>query len=196
MIDIDTEIEYDCITNKSIFLYFDLPVIENEIKYIYELFRKRQKIASICNRVFYLKGQKPTERSSKSKNKSEVISANKEKCEKRYKIYQRLLRRIYDGVRRKIAYKMGHTEELIGCRIEFFIGYIGNLFTKGMSWDNYGEWHFDHIKPCISFNLDSIESQKECFNYLNIRPLWATNDIARKYGESEDYIGNLNRKKY
>lgn len=73
--------------------------------------------------------------------------------------------------------------------------YIESLFTKGMCWNNYGihGWHIDHIKPCSSFDLTIPKQQEECFHYTNLRPLWATTEIAMKYGESEDYVGNLNK---
>lgn len=43
--------------------------------------------------------------------------------------------------------------ELIDCSIEFLKEFIASKFTEGMSWDNYGEWHLDHIRPCSSFDL-------------------------------------------
>ena len=57
--------------------------------------------------------------------------------------------KICNNLRRRVA----HTMELIGCSIEFLKEYIANKFTEGMSWDNYGEWHLDHIRPCSSFDL-------------------------------------------
>ena len=35
-----------------------------------------------------------------------------------------------------------------------------------MTWDNYGEWHIDHIKPCASFDLTCPIQQKLCFLQL------------------------------
>ena len=53
-----------------------------------------------------------------------------------------------------------------------------------MSWDNYGEWHVDHIMPINyflkNFDFNDVEIQKECFNYKNLQPLWAT-DNQKKY---------------
>jgi hypothetical protein len=53
------------------------------------------------------------------------------------------------------------------------------MFTEGMSWDNYGEWHIDHILPCSSFDLADIEQQKICFNYKNLQPLWAEDNLRK-----------------
>lgn len=89
------------------------------------------------------------------------------------------------------------SSELIGCSIDFFKEYIESKFTKGMTWENWGlyGWHIDHIIPCASFDLSNLEQQKLCFNYSNMQPLWATTEIAMKYGEGPEYIGNLEKSK-
>jgi hypothetical protein len=48
-----------------------------------------------------------------------------------------------------------------------------------MSFENYGEWVVDHIRPCASFNLINIDEQKECFNYKNLQPLWALDNLQK-----------------
>ena len=48
-----------------------------------------------------------------------------------------------------------------------------------MSWDNYGDWHIDHIIPCAAFDLTDIEQQKKCFNYKNLQPLWAEENLKK-----------------
>lgn len=69
--------------------------------------------------------------------------------------------------------------ELIGCSISFLRGYLEAKFTEGMSWDNHGEWHIDHIKPCASFNLLDDEEQQKCFHYKNLQPLWAQENLSK-----------------
>ena len=61
---------------------------------------------------------------------------------------------------------------LLGCSIEQFKNYIEKQFKKGMTWNNYGKWELDHIKPWCSFDLTYPEQQKQCFNYSNTQPLW------------------------
>lgn len=53
--------------------------------------------------------------------------------------------------------------------------HIERQFTKGMTWDNMGEWHLDHIVPVASFNFSSAEDDefKACFALANLRPMWA-----------------------
>ena len=59
-----------------------------------------------------------------------------------------------------------------------------------MTWENHGgghygkrEWHIDHIKPVDYFikNMDFtlLEVQMECFNLLNLQPLWATDNLTK-----------------
>lgn len=47
-----------------------------------------------------------------------------------------------------------------------------------MAWDNYGEWHIDHRKPCASFDL-SKEEIKRCFHYTNLQPMWAKDNQSK-----------------
>jgi len=75
--------------------------------------------------------------------------------------------------------KSAATLELIGCSSKELRCYIESLFTKGMSWDNYGKWHIDHILPCNSFDLTLESEQRKCFNYKNLQPLWAKDNLRK-----------------
>lgn len=53
------------------------------------------------------------------------------------------------------------------------------LFEPGMSWDNRGEWHIDHIKPVCIFIREG-ETDPAVINALsNLRPLWAEENLSR-----------------
>ena len=73
--------------------------------------------------------------------------------------------------------KKAKTENILGCTIEEFRNYIESKFTKGMSLDNYGKWHLDHIKPLA---LAKTEEEIVSLNhYTNFQPLWAADNIAK-----------------
>ena len=71
------------------------------------------------------------------------------------------------------------TKRLLGCSLEELIIFIEKKFKKDMSWDNYGKWHVDHIKPISKFDLTDKEEQKKCFHYSNLQPLWAIENLKK-----------------
>ena len=75
--------------------------------------------------------------------------------------------------------KSEHLKDVLGCSIKFFKEYLQKQFKRGMSWDNWGKWHIDHIRPCVSFDLSRPEEQARCFHYTNLRPLWAIDNLKR-----------------
>jgi len=83
--------------------------------------------------------------------------------------------------------KEGHTIDLLGYSAIDLKNHISHLFTDGMSWNNYGEWHIDHIKRVSEFDKGTRPSIVNALS--NLRPLWATtreiNGVV--------YEGNLNR---
>ncbi len=80
--------------------------------------------------------------------------------------------------------KCDKTIKLIGCSIVFYKEYIESLFLPNMSWKNHGlgkgKWHLDHILPCELFDFTDPRQQFICFNYKNMQPLWADNNINQK----------------
>ena len=75
--------------------------------------------------------------------------------------------------------KNKRTMEYVGCDIDTLRTHLESQFTEGMSWENQGEWHIDHRRPCASFNLDNEEEQYMCFHYTNLQPLWGTENLEK-----------------
>lgn len=95
-----------------------------------------------------------------------------------YKISQNIRARIWCClfVQKKGTKKYFSVKELVGCDYDYMNRYLESLWQEGMSWENYGEWEIDHIKPCASFDLINPEEQKKCFNWRNMQPLWRSDN--------------------
>lgn len=93
----------------------------------------------------------------------------------KYRAMMALHCRLYMAVKEKT----GKTMELTGCSKEELITHLESKFTQGMTWENYGAWHIDHIRPCASFNLEDPGEQKKCFHWTNLQPLWAVDNIRK-----------------
>ena len=94
-----------------------------------------------------------------------------------YKLLVRCRTRIYQALKGYVKSK--RTVSLIGCPVEYLKHHLEEQFQEGMSWDNYGKWHVDHIRPCASFNFSNESEQLECFNYTNLQPLWAEDNMKK-----------------
>jgi hypothetical protein len=115
------------------------------------------------------------------KNKDKINETRRKTLQKRrdedpkYRAMMALHCRLYMAVKEKTR----KTMELTGCSKEDLINHLESKFTEGMTWENYGKWHIDHIHPCASFNLEDPEEQKRCFHWTNLQPLWAIDNIRK-----------------
>ena len=114
-------------------------------------------------------------------NRMSISRRNRKKTNPNYKIACNLRSRMSAVIKRMKNKKMANSMELIGCSAAFLKEYLEQRFKSGMTWDNYSltGWHIDHIKPCSSFDLSSPESQKLCFHYTNLQPLWAFENLSK-----------------
>jgi hypothetical protein len=124
----------------------------------------------------YWKDKKRT-RTREQKNKMNKRLKERRENDPVYKISSNCRVRFRNGL--KGNPKSAKTEALIGCSFEFLKDYLESKFSSGMSWENYGEWHIDHIKPISKFNLLCPEEQKKCFHYTNLQPLWAKDNFKK-----------------
>lgn len=65
--------------------------------------------------------------------------------------------------------------------LEELMAHLERQFLPGMSWDNKGDWHIDHIIPRSSFEYESPDDPefKQAWALTNLRPLWAVDNIRK-----------------
>ncbi len=89
----------------------------------------------------------------------------------------------------KLRKRKRHWEDIVGYTLNELKEHLEKQFHPGMTWDNYGQWHADHIKPSSSFQIIGLECDefKSCWSLNNLQPLWAKDNIEKS--------NNLNWKK-
>jgi hypothetical protein len=71
------------------------------------------------------------------------------------------------------------TTELLGYTPAEFVAHIEPMFVPGMTWQNHGEWHVDHIRPLSTFDLTEPEQRRLANSLQNLQPLWATDNYRK-----------------
>lgn len=73
-------------------------------------------------------------------------------------------------------------ERLVGYTLADLKAHLERQFRPGMSWENYGQWHVDHIRPIASFRFSDADSEEflACWALTNLQPLWASENLSKK----------------
>jgi len=94
-----------------------------------------------------------------------------------YKIKHNLRSLVTGAFKRISKNKPARTEQLLGCSWLEAKAHFERLFQEGMTWENHGEWHIDHIRPVASFKVDELH----LMNHIsNLQPLWAEENLGSK----------------
>jgi hypothetical protein len=75
--------------------------------------------------------------------------------------------------------KRGSAVRDLGCTIEELKIHLESQFEPGMTWENYGEWHIDHIILLSAFNLTKREELLVACHVTNLPPLWAKDNLSK-----------------
>ena len=86
------------------------------------------------------------------------------------------------------------TFELLGYSVEDLMGHLEKQFKEGMSWNNFGDWHIDHIIPKSVFNVSNYDDLdfKRCWALNNLQPLWATENYIKRDKLTKPFQPSLN----
>lgn len=114
-------------------------------------------------------------------NKKALIrTKNRLKEDSLFRFKTRVRGLIRDSFKRSINNKFRKSkksEDILCCTINFFTEYISSNFSDGMSFENYGKWHIDHIIPLSTANNE--EDVIKLNHYTNLQPLWANDNIRK-----------------
>jgi hypothetical protein len=102
---------------------------------------------------------------------------NKRKTDPIYKAKCNIRRRLALSLKKKFWLKRSKFAEYIGCTQNELKVHLERQFTDGMTWENQGKWHIDHIIPISSAKTEE-EMYKLC-HYTNLQPLWAIDNIKK-----------------
>lgn len=91
---------------------------------------------------------------------------------------------LFDGKKMSVTQETGR---LVGCSKEFLKAWLESNFTEGMTWEDKGSLHIDHVIACASFDLNSPEQREACFHWSNTFPLPSKDNLVKGSDIYDDY---------
>lgn len=151
--------------------------VEKELVFFNKDLKSKDKKQSYCKacknnsmKIYYRNN--PTKRTKRTKEQGrERYRKNKVNYN-----FSRQIRKSLNGSKNGSSW-----ESLVNYNLLDLKNHLESLFLDGMSWDNYGKWHIDHIIPQDSFNITSSKciDFKKCWSLSNLQPLWAKDNILK-----------------
>lgn len=160
--------------------------LEKVNNFVKENYNKNRESLLEYKKIYYIKNRDEMLRMSKDyyeKNKkaihekSKLYISYKRKTDPLYKLKDSIRTLILRSLKSDGYIKSKKTESILGCNISEFKIFIENKFIDGMTWENHGKWHLDHIIPTSWGNNES-----EILNlnhYSNFQPLWAKDNLSK-----------------
>ena len=144
------------------------------------------------------------------KNKIEILAKTKTDEYKQDRNLKKKIRRKHDiqfriGESLKIRihevlkeYKEDSSNYLLGCKKKHIVSWLTYQLNNELTWENYAEyWHIDHVIPISFFDMEQRREHLICFNWMNLRPLEKSKNIAKfnniLMDDIEGHIENLER---
>ena len=144
-------------------------------KYFDDINKSRQRGVDYYEKNKYFIKNKQKE-SYYLNNKSDKIKKRRQ-TDPIFKLKTYLGNRLRDFIKQKKFVKNSKIFEVIGCSPNELKKHFELKFVEGMSWNNHGEWHIDHIIP-----LSSAKNMEELYklnHYSNLQPLWKTDNLKK-----------------
>jgi len=140
---------------------------------------KSQKAREAALRSYYRLRADP-ERLAKVRERVRTYDKKRKRTNPQAKLRSLLGSRLCEVLEKAKVGKTRSTLSLLGCTVAELVAHFECQFKKGMTWKNHGTvWHVDHIIPCCKFDLTDPRQQAMCFNYLNLQPLFAQDNLRK-----------------
>jgi hypothetical protein len=106
---------------------------------------------------------------------------NKKNLDPQYKLSCYVRTAIYTSIKERNINKYKNTFDLLPYTLEDLIKHLEIQFKDGMNWENYGEWHIDHIIPITNFKFKNTDDElfKECWSLSNLQPMWGNENSSK-----------------
>ena len=106
-----------------------------------------------------------------------IYDKNRRRIDIQYKISCYLRSRLRHAL--KNNQKSGSAVRDLGCTITELVINLEKQFKPDMTWENYGIWHIDHIRPLSSFDLTNRDHLLQACHFTNLQPLWGIENMAK-----------------
>lgn len=139
----------------------------------------------------YQRSEKYKEYRRNYQKRDEYLSYRRERSRFRYKndplyksniLCHQMLRKVLKATKTE---KYTKCFDMLGYSAAEFKQRIESQFKDGMSWDNHGDWHVDHIIPVAVMMNAGVTDPKEINALSNLQPLWAFDNLSKR----DRYIG-------
>ncbi len=126
-------------------------------------------------RSSYRKSSKKWEEKNKDKRREYQNNYSTQKL--KTDILFKLKRNVRIRINKFLKNKKSDSSDIVGCSYLYLKEHLEQKFKDNMFWENYGDWHIDHIVP-----LSSAKTEEEIYelcHYTNLQPLWAEDNLKK-----------------
>ena len=153
--------------NRKYFQEHKEEILNNKKEYMYE-YRQTEK---------YKKHKK--EYASNNREKSNLQAKERYKKDRTYKLKHNIRVELLRSFKSKGKTKNKHTEELLGCKLDFAYDHLLKTYKEnyGIEWNGVEKVHIDHKKPLAQANTEN-EIIKLC-HYTNLQLLKEVDNLKK-----------------
>jgi hypothetical protein len=124
------------------------------------------------------------------KKKNNARARKRRKSDPAFRLRKQVSAHVARALKRGGGKKCGSVMKHLPFTISELKEHLEAKFTEGMTWENHGEWHIDHIIPQAALPYSSLECPNfaKCWNLQNLQPLWAKDNLSKgSYHEGKRY---------